>query len=133
MLTTKAVRREYFAETIMQYTQNLAGFRLQSQLLAKVFELVQTGNVSVPLFDPVLVPDPDITNLEFLEDYCLNLIQNTFPDLRTYALPFVKRYFSLKYPFLTIDLKRGHCLRPYSNIITIFRASSQPCETSLFN
>lgn len=61
-----------------------SGFRLQSQLLAKVFEIVVTGRVSVPLFDPTLVPDPNITNLEFLDDYCLSVVQGTFPDIQTH-------------------------------------------------
>ncbi|GJJ12198.1 hypothetical protein Clacol_006439 [Clathrus columnatus] len=56
---------------------------LQTQLLAKILELVQTGHVVIPLFDPSTISDPDITNFEFLKDYCFNLLHNAFPLLQS--------------------------------------------------
>lgn len=61
---------------------NVKGFRLQSHLLARMFELVETGRVRLPLFDPATVPDPNISNPVFLRQYCVNLLQSAFSHLQ---------------------------------------------------
>jgi exportin-1 len=61
---------------------NPKGFRLQSHLLARMFELVETGQVQLPLFDPATVPDPNISNPDFLREYCVNLLQSAFSHLQ---------------------------------------------------
>ncbi|KAF9192787.1 Karyopherin transporter [Haplosporangium sp. Z 767] len=59
-----------------------SGFKLQSQLLARMFFLVETGAVQAPLFSPSQVPDPNMTNATFLREYMMNLLQNAFPHLQ---------------------------------------------------
>ncbi|KAG0255895.1 Karyopherin transporter [Mortierella polycephala] len=59
-----------------------SGFKLQSQLLARMFFLVETGAVQAPLFSPAQVPDPNMTNATFLREYMMNLLQNAFPHLQ---------------------------------------------------
>jgi len=59
-----------------------SGFRLQSQLLARMFELVETGQVQMPLFDPTALSDPNVSNSEFVRDYCISLLQTAFTHLQ---------------------------------------------------
>jgi exportin-1 len=63
-------------------TEGLPGFRLQSYLLARMFELVETGQVQLPLFDPATVSDPNTSNSEFLREYCVKLLQSAFTHLQ---------------------------------------------------
>ncbi|KAG0256031.1 Karyopherin transporter [Mortierella polycephala] len=60
-----------------------SGFKLQSQVLARMFFLVETGAVQAPLFTPAQVTDPNMTNAQFLREYMMNLLQNAFPHLHT--------------------------------------------------
>ncbi|KAF8507275.1 CRM1 C terminal-domain-containing protein [Gautieria morchelliformis] len=59
-----------------------SGFRLQCHLLAGMFEFVETGQVQLPLFDPATVSDPNISNSEFIREYCVKLLQSAFPHLQ---------------------------------------------------
>ncbi|KAF9438397.1 Karyopherin transporter [Entomortierella beljakovae] len=59
-----------------------SGFKLQSQVLARMFYLVDSGAVQAPLFTPSQVSDPNVTNPVFLKDYMMNLLQNAFPHLQ---------------------------------------------------
>lgn len=58
------------------------GFKLQSQVLARMFFLVETGAVQAPLFNPSAVSDPNMTNAQFMREYMINLLQNAFPHLQ---------------------------------------------------
>ncbi|KAI1319900.1 Karyopherin transporter [Mortierella claussenii] len=60
-----------------------SGFKLQSQLLARMFFLVDSGAVQAPLFTPSQVADPNMSNERFLKDYMINLLQNAFPHLQS--------------------------------------------------
>ncbi|KAF9114479.1 Karyopherin transporter [Mortierella sp. AM989] len=59
-----------------------SGFKLQSQVLARMFYLVEAGAVQAPLFTPAQVTDPNMTNSQFLREYMMNLLQNAFPHLQ---------------------------------------------------
>ncbi|KAF9351073.1 Karyopherin transporter [Mortierella sp. AD094] len=59
-----------------------SGFKLQSQVLARMFYLVESGAVQAPLFTPAQVTDPNMTNSQFLREYMMNLLQNAFPHLQ---------------------------------------------------
>ena len=63
-----------------------SGFKLQSMVLARLFQLVQTGAIGVPLFDPSMVQDPNTSNSTFLQQYTATLLKNAFPHLQQYAL-----------------------------------------------
>ncbi|KAG0314997.1 Karyopherin transporter [Dissophora globulifera] len=60
-----------------------SGFKLQSQVLARMFYLVESGAVQAPLFTPAQVSDPAMTNDKFLKEYMMNLLQNAFPHLQS--------------------------------------------------
>ncbi|KAI1318160.1 Karyopherin transporter [Mortierella claussenii] len=59
-----------------------SGFKLQSQVLARMFYLVESGAVQAPLFTSAQVTDPNMTNSQFLREYMINLLQNAFPHLQ---------------------------------------------------
>jgi exportin-1 len=74
---------------VLTDTDHKSGFKLQSMVLARLFQLVQTGAIGVPLFDPSTVPDPNMSNSLFLQEYTATLLKNAFPHLQPYAqLPF---------------------------------------------
>ncbi|KAJ3102309.1 Karyopherin transporter [Phlyctochytrium planicorne] len=59
----------------------LSGFKLQSLILAQMFQLVDSGQISAPLFNPATVSNPNMTNAEFLRDHVAALLQTSFPHL----------------------------------------------------
>ena len=73
---------------VLTDTDHKSGFKLQSMLLARMFQLVETNQISVPLFDPATVPDPNISNSLYLREYTANLLKNAFPHVQLYA-PFL--------------------------------------------
>ena len=68
---------------VLTDTDHKSGFKLQSMLLARMFQLVETGQITVPLFDPSNVPNPNISNSQFLKEYTANLLKNAFPHVQT--------------------------------------------------
>lgn len=81
MQTTRVVRvvrhQCYFSDL-----RSIIGFRLQSHLLARMFGLVETAQVQLPLFEPATVSNPNMSNSEFLRDYCVKLLQSAFSHLQ---------------------------------------------------
>ncbi|KAF1802126.1 nuclear export factor CRM1 [Mucor lusitanicus] len=57
------------------------GFNYQSQILARMLELVQEGEIYTRLFNPDQVSNPLMSNVEFLQQYVLDLLCNAFPLL----------------------------------------------------
>ncbi|KAJ7063298.1 CRM1 C terminal-domain-containing protein [Mycena amicta] len=55
-----------------------SGFKLQITVLARMFQLVDTEPIPTQLFDPSQVPDPNISNLDFLKGYTENLLRGAF-------------------------------------------------------
>lgn len=71
---------------VLTDTDHKSGFKLQSMVLARLFQLMQTGAIGVPLFDPSTVPDPNMSNSMFLQEYTATLLKNAFPHLQPYVL-----------------------------------------------
>ncbi|KAH7889656.1 CRM1 C terminal-domain-containing protein [Phlebopus sp. FC_14] len=68
---------------VLTDTDHKSGFKLQSLLLARLFQLVETNQIQSPLFDPAQMPDPNITNSVFLKEYCANLLKAAFPHVHS--------------------------------------------------
>ncbi|KIO27462.1 hypothetical protein M407DRAFT_190749 [Tulasnella calospora MUT 4182] len=66
---------------VLTDTDHKFGFKLQTQLLARLFTLVELNQIQAPLFDPATVADPEMTNPRFLRGYCGSLLKNAFPHL----------------------------------------------------
>ena len=67
---------------VLTDTDHKSGFKLQSMLLARMFQLVETNQIGVPLFDPATVPDPNMSNAIFLREYTANLLKSAFPHVQ---------------------------------------------------
>ncbi|KAI7908272.1 armadillo-type protein [Cokeromyces recurvatus] len=57
-------------------------FNFQSEILSRMLELVQEGEIYTRVFDPNQVSDPLMSNVEFLQQYVLNLLCSAFPLLQ---------------------------------------------------
>ncbi|KAI9592800.1 CRM1 C terminal-domain-containing protein [Syncephalis fuscata] len=62
--------------------EHKSGFKMQCRVLARMFELVESNSISVPLYNPSQVSDPNMTNQQYLQEYVSNLLQNAFPHLQ---------------------------------------------------
>lgn len=93
--------RQYFLNImqdifyVLTDTDHKSGFKLQSMLLARMFQLVELNQIEVPLFDPATVPDPTISNAVFLREYTANLLKSAFPHVQKYVLFLRKNYHVL--------------------------------------
>lgn len=58
-----------------------SGFKTQSALLARLFELVETGRVTAPLWDANEVSDPSMSNPRFMREHVSRLLKNAFPNV----------------------------------------------------
>ena len=67
---------------VLTDTDHKSGFKLQSLLLARMFQLVETNAIQTPLFNPAEVPDPNISNAQYLRQYCENLLKAAFPHVQ---------------------------------------------------
>lgn len=67
---------------VLTDTDHKSGFKLQSMLLARMFQLVETNIIQTPLFNPAEMPDPSITNAQYLKSFCENLLKTAFPHLQ---------------------------------------------------
>ena len=85
---TNAFFQQYFLSImqdiffVLTDTDHKSGFKLQSLLLARLFQLVENGTIQSPLFNPSQVPDPNISNSVFLREYTANLLKNAFPHVQ---------------------------------------------------
>jgi exportin-1 len=60
-----------------------SGFKLQSVLLMRLVQLVESNTVDVPLYNPADVTDPSMTNQVYVRQYTANLLQSAFPHVST--------------------------------------------------
>lgn len=67
---------------VLTDTDHKSGFKLQSMLLARMFQLVETSVIQTPLFNPAEMPDPSITNAQYLTSFCENLLKTAFPHVQ---------------------------------------------------
>jgi len=66
---------------VLTDTFHKSGFSLQATILIKMFSLVETGQVRVPLWDTAKVNTPNMSNQSFLRDYVMNLLSTAFPNV----------------------------------------------------
>ncbi|KAJ3507261.1 hypothetical protein NLJ89_g6405 [Agrocybe chaxingu] len=84
---TNAFFQQYFLSImqdiffVLTDTDHKSGFKLQSVLLARMFQLVEMNVIQTPLFDPSAVTDPGMNNTSFLREYTANLLKTAFPHV----------------------------------------------------
>jgi exportin-1 len=50
--------------------------------LQRLIHFTMNGTAKAPIFDPSAVPNPNISNAEYLSDYINGLLANAFPHLQ---------------------------------------------------
>lgn len=63
---------------VLTDTDHKSGFKLQSVLLARMFQLVETNAIGTPLFEP----SQTTSNAAYLREYTANLLKNAFPHVQ---------------------------------------------------
>eukprot|EP00741_Cyanophora_paradoxa_P007523 tig00001154_g7276.t1 len=67
---------------VLTDTFHMPGFKLQAMLLMHLFNLVETGQVTAPLWDPAAHPGTTFANnAQFLRQYVMRLLAGAFPNL----------------------------------------------------
>ncbi|KAF9009428.1 CRM1 C terminal-domain-containing protein [Cyathus striatus] len=85
---TNAFFQQYFLSIVQDIffvltdADHKSGFKLQSVLLARMYQLVETGVIQSPLYDPAQFPDPNVNNSIFLREYTANLLKTAFPHVQ---------------------------------------------------
>jgi exportin-1 len=67
---------------VLTDTDHKSGFKLQSLLLSRMFQLVEMNQIQAPLFDPAHMANPNTSNSTFLREYCANLLKTAFPHVQ---------------------------------------------------
>ena len=84
---TTAFFQQYFLSIIQDIffvltdADHKSGFKLQSVMLARMFQLVELNVIQTPLYDPSQV-DASMTNVIFLREYTANLLKTAFPHVQ---------------------------------------------------
>lgn len=71
---------------VLTDSDHKSGFKLQSILLHRLFQLAEQNVIQTPLFDPSQVPDPNMSNGMFLREYTKNLLKSAFPHVNEYVM-----------------------------------------------
>ena len=89
----ESVSNAFFQQYFLSITQDIfyvltdadhkSGFKLQSLMLTRLFQLVETDTIKAPLYDPSSVSTPNMPNSLFLREYCANLLKSAFPHMQT--------------------------------------------------
>lgn len=66
---------------VLTDSDHKSGFKQQCMVLSNMCQLVETGQVQSPLFNPQQVNDATLTNQQYLREYIRNLLKNAFPHL----------------------------------------------------
>lgn len=83
---TNAFFQQYFLSIIQDIffvltdADHKSGFKLQSALLARMFQIIEINVITVPLYDQSAFPE-SMNNTEFLREYTANLLKNAFPHV----------------------------------------------------
>lgn len=66
---------------VLTDTDHKSGFKLQSVVLARMFQLVETNAIQAPICPPEAA-DPNVTNAMYLRDFTAKLLTGAFPHIQ---------------------------------------------------
>lgn len=66
---------------VLTDSDHKAGFKVQSQILSKLIELIQQGSITQPLYAPDEAP-AGTSNMDFFKEYFSNILLNAFSHLQ---------------------------------------------------
>ncbi|KAG9102029.1 Karyopherin transporter [Ceratobasidium sp. UAMH 11750] len=67
---------------VLTDSDHKSGFKHQSLILQRLFQLVESNAIHAPLFDPSTQSSPPPSNQQFLREYTASLLKNAFPHLQ---------------------------------------------------
>jgi len=67
---------------VLTDSDHKSGFKHQSLMLQRLFQLVESNSIHAPLFDASTQPNPPSSNQQFLREYTATLLKNAFPHLQ---------------------------------------------------
>lgn len=68
---------------VLTDSDHKSGFKLQITIVAKIFQMIDSGLVAAPLYDPSILPaQPTMSNAMYLRNYTTNLLHTAFPHLQ---------------------------------------------------
>ncbi|KAF8162898.1 CRM1 C terminal-domain-containing protein [Crassisporium funariophilum] len=85
---TNAFFQQYFLSIIQDIffvltdADHKSGFKLQSVMLARMYQLVEANIIQTPLFEASQVADPGMNNTTFLREYTATLLKTAFPHVQ---------------------------------------------------
>ncbi|KAL9940160.1 hypothetical protein V8E36_000865 [Tilletia maclaganii] len=94
--TEPAVQNGFYQQYLLSIIQDIfyvltdsdhkSGFKSQALVLARIYDLIESGQVQAPLWDAATVPDPNMTNQLFIRQYTANLLKNAFPHVKPHYI-----------------------------------------------
>lgn len=66
---------------VLTDSDHKAGFKVQTQILAKLIELIELNNITAPLYTPEEAP-AGTSNMDFFKEYFCNILLSAFPHLQ---------------------------------------------------
>jgi exportin-1 len=80
---------------VLTDSDHKSGFKTQGMLLARMFQLVESGKITEPLYTPEQAA-PGTSNKQFIQQYTANLLQQAFQNLKEVQIQhFVNGLFTL--------------------------------------
>lgn len=70
---------------VLTDTLHKAGFKLHANILATMLDFIESGAVTVPLFEPSADTPASMTNAQFIREYMLKILLAAFPHLNPYV------------------------------------------------
>lgn len=66
---------------VLTDSDHKAGFKTQTEILSKIIELLNTGRITAPIYEPGEVPE-NTSNIDYFKEYMTNLLLSAFPHLQ---------------------------------------------------
>jgi len=67
---------------VLTDSDHKSGFKLQTMVLARLFSLVESGQLQAPIFDVSSVTESPASNAVYVQQYTLELLSNAFPHVQ---------------------------------------------------
>ncbi|KAH8928357.1 putative CRM1-nuclear export factor, exportin [Atractiella rhizophila] len=113
---------------VMTDVDHRSGFKYQTNLLARIFGLVQEGAIQAPLFDPATQP-PSMDNVTYVGQFTVDLLTKAFPNMQSSQIQtYVSRLFELHNDHIAFKL----ATRDFLIQIREFQGKEDGDHTDLF-
>jgi len=66
---------------VLTDTFHKSGFKLQAAILMHMFGTIESGAITIPLWDSNTIKDPTMTNQRFIREFVITMLRSAFPNL----------------------------------------------------